>query len=184
MEEIKKVIWNKTYGDKIKFLETAEDSNGELLRFELSCEAGGEGPPLHYHPVQSESFEVLKGELSIICDGTKTVLGPGDTFTVEANSPHKWQNEGDEDLLCIIKLKPALKTEYFLESVYSLDVQGKTNRETGLPSTLQFAAILNECYGELLLVGPPIPAQKFMAKVIGGFPKIIGYKGFIPFPQK
>jgi hypothetical protein len=49
---------------------------------------------------------------------------------------------------------------------------------------LQFAAILNECYGELFVVGPPIPAQKFMAKVVGRFAKMIGYKGYVPFPKK
>jgi hypothetical protein len=28
-----------------------------------------------------------------------------------------------------------------------------------------------------------ILVQKFMAKVVGGFAKLIGYKGYIPFPS-
>ena len=67
--------------------------------------------------------------------------------------------------------------------MYSLDVQGKTDKN-GLPNMLQFAAILNECPGELFVIGPPIAAQKFMAKVLGGFAKLMGYRGFIPFPGK
>jgi quercetin dioxygenase-like cupin family protein len=184
MAKANQIIENKTFGDKLKFLVTAEDSKGELLRAELQVKPGGEGPPLHYHPIQSETFEVVKGKLSLLCDGEKVILGPGEKFTAQPNSAHKWRNEGNEDLVAILDLKPALKTEFFLESVYSLDMQGKTNKKTGLPSTLQFAAILNECYGELFVVGPPIPAQKFMAKVVGRFAKMIGYKGYVPFPKK
>lgn len=183
MAKTNQVIENKTFGDKAKFLVTAEDSKGELLKAELWCKPGGVGPPLHYHPIQSEHFEVVKGELSLICNGQKMILKPGEKFMVSPNDAHKWWNEGNEELIAIVELRPALKTEFFLETVYSLDLQGKTNKKTGLPSPLQFAAILNECYGELFVVGPPIPAQKFMAKVIGGFAKMIGYKGYIPFPK-
>ena len=182
MAKTNQIIENKTFGDKAKFLITAEDSNGELLRAELSVKTGGEGPPLHYHPVQSEHFEVVKGELTLICNGNKMVLKPGEKYIVKPNEAHKWSNESTEELIIIGELRPALKTEFFLETMYSLDVQGKTNKQ-GLPNTLQFAAILNECYGELFIVGPPIPAQKFMAKVVGGFAKLIGYKGYIPFPK-
>ena len=183
MAKTNQIIENKTFGDRCKFLITSEDSKGELLKAELWCRPGGEGPPLHYHPVQSESFEIVKGELSLICNGEKRILKKGEKFTVKPNSAHKWGNEGSEELIAIVELRPAMKTEFFLETVYSLDVQGKTNKKTGLPGTLQFAAILNEYYGELFVVGPPIPAQKFMAKVVGGFAKLIGYKGFIPFPK-
>ena len=84
------------------------------------------------------------------------------------------------ELVVIGELRPALKTEFFLETMYSLDAQGKTNKN-GLPNPLQFAAILNEYYGELFVVGQPIPAQKFVAKIVGGLAKRIGYKGYIPF---
>ena len=183
MAKTNQVIENKTFGDKGKFLITSEDSKGELMRAELWVKAGGEGPPLHYHPIQSETFEVIKGELNLIVDGKEMVLKSGEKYTVPPNVAHKWWNAGKEELVAIGELRPALKTEFFLESMYSLDWQGKTNKQ-GLPSTLQFAAILNECYGELFIVGPPIIAQKFMAKVVGRFAKLVGYKGYIPFPNK
>jgi mannose-6-phosphate isomerase-like protein (cupin superfamily) len=172
MAKANQVIENKTFGDKGKFLVTSEDSNGELMRAELWVKPGGEGPPEHYHPIQHETFEVIKGELNLIVDGKKMVLKAGEKYTVPPNVAHKWWNAGKEELVAIGELRPALKTE-----------QGKTNKQ-GLPSTLQFAAILNECYGELFIVGPPIIAQKFMAKVVGRFAKLIGYKGYIPFPNK
>jgi quercetin dioxygenase-like cupin family protein len=184
MAKTNQVIENKTFGDKCQFLITSEDSKGELMKFKFWCRPGGEGPPLHYHPVQSESFEVVSGELSVTCDGEKRILKKGEKFTAKANSAHKWANEGSEEVVAIFEFRPALRTEDFLETLYALDVQGKCNKKTGLPGTLQFFAILNEYYGELFVVGPPIAAQKIMAKVVGGFAKLIGYRGFIPFPKK
>jgi mannose-6-phosphate isomerase-like protein (cupin superfamily) len=177
------VIENKTFGDKLEFLTTAEDSKGELLKLKMTVKPGGDGPPEHYHPVQSECFEVISGELSLLCNGTKSIIKAGEKLTVPANAAHKWWNGSTKELVVAVELRPALKSEFFFETIYSLDVQGKTNKK-GLPNLFQFAAILNECYGELFVVGPPIPAQKFMAKVIGGFAKLIGYKGYIPFPKK
>ena len=74
MAKTNQVIENKTFGDKCQFLVTSEDSKGELLKFKFWCKPGGEGPPLHYHPAQSESFEVVSGELSVTCDGEKRIL--------------------------------------------------------------------------------------------------------------
>lgn len=181
MAKTNQIIQNKILGDRAKFLITSEDSNGEVMKAEMWVKPFGQGPPLHYHPIQEETFEVINGKMGIVVEGKEMVLNPGDTFTIPANKAHKWFNAGEEELYVIGELKPALKTEFFLESMYALAEQGKVNKE-GLPGTLQFAAILNECYGELFVVGPPIPAQKFMAKVVGRFAKIIGYKGFIPFP--
>jgi quercetin dioxygenase-like cupin family protein len=183
MAKTNQVIENKTFGDRAKFLITAEDSGGELLKAELCCKPGGEGPPLHYHPIQSETFEVVKGELSLMCDGKKHVLKQGETFTIPPNTAHKFWNGSAEEFVAIVELRPAMKTEFFLETLYALDVQGKTNK-TGIPKNpLQFAALLNECYGEMFVVGPPVAAQKFMAKVLGSFAKLIGYKGYHPFPE-
>lgn len=175
-------IENPVLGDRARFLITAEDSKGEVMRGEMWLKPFAQGPPLHYHPIQSETFEVISGKLGLEVDGIKMTFGPGEKYTIQPNAAHKWYNDGEEELFMIAELRPALKTEFFLESMYALACQGKVNKE-GLPGTLQFAALLNECPGELYIVGPPIFIQKFMAKVIGGFAKFIGYKGFVPFPK-
>lgn len=182
MAKTNQIIESKTYGDKAKFLVTAEDSKGELLRAQVWIKPGADGPPEHYHPIQSETFEVIKGQLNIIYKGKELILLLGEKITVEPNTLHKWYNAGHEELEAIVELRPALKTEYFLESMYALDYQGKLDKK-GLPNPLQFAAILNECYGELFVIGPPIIMQKFMAKVVGSFAKLIGFKGYVPFPK-
>ncbi|HSI78173.1 MAG TPA: cupin domain-containing protein [Lunatimonas sp.] len=181
MAKTNQIIESKTYGDKAKFLVTAADSKGELLRAQVWIKPGADGPPEHYHPVQSETFEVIKGQLNLNYEGKEIVLLPGEKITVPPNTLHKWYNAGACDLEAIVELRPALKTEFFLESMYSLDYQGKLDKK-GLPNPLQFAAILNECYGELFVIGPPIFLQKFMAKVVGGLARMFGIKGYVPFP--
>jgi len=181
MAKTNQIIESKTYGDKAKFLVTAEDSKGALLRAQVWIQPGAAGPPEHYHPIQSESFEVLKGQLNLIHQGQELILRPGEKFTVEPNVLHKWSNGGKEELEAIVELRPALKTEYFLESMYALDQKGKLDKK-GLPNPLQFAAILHECYGELYVINPPIFIQKFMAKVVGRLAKWMGFKGRISFP--
>jgi quercetin dioxygenase-like cupin family protein len=183
MAKTNQIIENRTYGDKITFLVTAEDSGNQFLRAELYVHPGGDGPPEHYHPLQSETFEVIKGQLNLIVDGEKMLLKPGERITVPPNALHKWWNAGDEELVAVGELRPALKTEFFLETMYALDEMGKMNKK-GLPSFLQFAAILNEYYGELFVVGPPIIVQKIIAKFVGRFAKWMGYRGYVPYPKK
>jgi mannose-6-phosphate isomerase-like protein (cupin superfamily) len=182
MAKTNQVISNPVIGDKCTFLITSEDSNGEAMRGELRCPGGITGTPLHYHPVQSEYFEVIAGQMKVHCNGKDMVLSAGQTYMVPANAVHNWTNASKtEELHAIVELKPALKTEFFLETMYELAQQGKVKPDALPKSTLQFAAILHEYYGELFIEGPPIIAQKFMAKVVGGFAKMLGYKGYIPY---
>ncbi|MFM7024245.1 MAG: cupin domain-containing protein [Flavobacteriales bacterium] len=185
MAKTNQTIINPIIGDKVKFLVTAEETKGEYLKAELWCSPGAKGTPLHYHPLQSESFTVIKGKLGLNDNGKEIILNTGDSYTVKPNSFHRfWNPSPDEEVVTCVELRPALKTEYCLETIYAIAQKGGGNKD-GLPKNpLQFAALLHEYYGELFVVGPPIFMQKFMAKVVGKFAKILGYKGFIPYQSK
>ena len=87
------------------------------------------------------------------------------------------------ELILTSELRPALKSEYFIEIVIALASQGKTNA-AGVPNNfIQFATILNQHYGELFVTNPPVPVQKHTARLIGGLGKLLGYKGYIPFDR-
>ena len=184
MAKTNQIVENPIIGDKAKFLVTAEDSKGELLRAELWCKPGAQGTPLHYHPLQSETFEVVKGKLGVHDKGKDMILLPGQKYTIEKNSLHRfWNASSDEDFLVIVELRPALKTEFCLETIYAIANQKKANKD-GMPKNpLQLAAVLNEYYGELFLTNPPVFVQKFMAKVVGRIAKKFGYKGFVPMSK-
>lgn len=181
MAKTNDIIENPVTNEKIRFLATSDDSDGKFLKIEFTCKVGAQGPPEHIHPHQSETFEVINGKAGILMNGKEQFLTAGQQVTVPANAPHRFWNAGDNELLMNAEFRPALRTEYFLESVFSLAKQGKANK-LGTPRNLfQFGAILNEYYGETFIIGPPIIAQKFLAKVIGGFGKLIGYKGLVQY---
>jgi mannose-6-phosphate isomerase-like protein (cupin superfamily) len=182
MAKTNDIIENPVGGYQIEFLVTAEDSHGRSLKIELWMKVGGHGPPEHMHTKQIETFEVIGGTLGINVSGKEYLLIAGQKITAPINAPHKFWNAGNTEVAMTVELRPALRTEFFMETMYSLAKRGKVNKE-GVPNLLQLAAILNEHYGEGVMVGPPIPAQKFLAKVIGGFAKSIGYKGFVPYDR-
>jgi quercetin dioxygenase-like cupin family protein len=184
MANTNQVITNAIIGDRVKFLVTSEDSGGNLLKVELWCKPGAKGPPLHYHPLQKETFEVVRGTLGIDDNNEKMALSAGEKYSVPANSLHRFYNaSNEEDVVVLVSLEPALKTEFFFETLYSLANQGKTDENSLPKSILQFAAMMHEYDGEMLASGPPIFLQKFMARGLGSLAKLLGYKGFIPFEK-
>jgi mannose-6-phosphate isomerase-like protein (cupin superfamily) len=183
MAKTNDIIENPVIGDKLQFLVTAEDSKGELLKVKLWNKIGAQGPPEHMHPKQIETFEVISGTAGIKLNGREHILTAGQTITVPMNAPHKFRNAGEDELIMIAELKPALRTEYFLESVYSLAKKGKVNKDSVPKNFLHFMTILNEHYGESFIVGPPVPAQKILAKFAGGLGKLLGHKGFVPYNE-
>lgn len=184
MAKTNQIIENPVIGDKVRFLVTSADSKGKLLKVELWCKPGAKGPPIHYHPKQTETFRVIRGQLGLDDLGENRVLKSGDCYTVAPGSIHRFYNASQqEDLLVEVELQPALKTEFFFETMYALATEGKTNGEALPKNPLQFAAMLHEYYGEMFAVEPPIILQKIIAKGLGSFAKLLGYKGYIPFDK-
>jgi quercetin dioxygenase-like cupin family protein len=57
------IIHNPASGERITFLRTAVETEGELLEFELELTADGRVPGAHVHPEQEERFHVLEGTM-------------------------------------------------------------------------------------------------------------------------
>ncbi len=184
MAKTNDLIENPVIGDKLQFLVTAEDSKGEILKVKLWVKKGGQGPPEHIHPKQTETFEIISGTAGIKLNGKEHILTAGQAITVPMKAPHTFRNVGDNELVMTAELKPALRTEYYLETLYSLAMKGKVNKNAIPNNFLHFMTILNEYYGESFIVGPPVLAQKILIRLVGGLGKLLGYKGFLPFERK
>jgi quercetin dioxygenase-like cupin family protein len=50
--------------------------------------APGHATPYHLHHEEDEAFYVLDGEFTFICDGDKTILGPGGYIFLPRGVPH------------------------------------------------------------------------------------------------
>jgi hypothetical protein len=72
-EDLPRTIENPLTGERVTFLATAEETNGEYVRIRNEVPAGAPGVVMHYHLAYTEAFEVLKGRLDM-CVGVKMIV--------------------------------------------------------------------------------------------------------------
>jgi quercetin dioxygenase-like cupin family protein len=64
------------------------ESTGGAFSMTYQIAPAGHATPYHLHHVEDEAFYVLDGEYTFICDGVKTVLGPGGYIFLPRGIPH------------------------------------------------------------------------------------------------
>src|SRR3954467_8335842 len=89
-------IQNPVTGERITFLATSRDTDGEAVVIETVVEPDGFVAAAHVHPSQTERFAVAEGTLALKVDGKTLELGPGEVAIVEPGQAHKFWNSGDE----------------------------------------------------------------------------------------
>ena len=152
-------IHNPVTGERITFLATSADTDGEAVVIEVVVQPNGFVAAAHVHPSQSERFAVKTGTLGMKASGRKLALGAGDVATVEPGTPHKFWNAGGEPVRFVCEVRPALQFESLLETMFALAADGKTNRK-GMPNPLRLAVIANAHFDTVRLPFPPAWLQK------------------------
>ena len=92
-------------------------STTDVLQLESTWLPGGKPPPTHWHPRQTEHFEMLEGHLTVRVDGDERTLGPGDVLDVPPGTPHAMWNDGDVPVRATWVISPALRTEQMLRYI-------------------------------------------------------------------
>ena len=142
----------------MKFVVTAEDNGGELIRLE---EHRPPGPfePVHVHPEQVEHGEVLSGSLVFLVKGREVRVKAGERIEIPANTPHTFRNDGKDVVEWIGEIRPALRSAEFLETLFVLSQRGELD-ERGMPSLLQIALSVPFFAREIRLASPPWALQR------------------------
>jgi mannose-6-phosphate isomerase-like protein (cupin superfamily) len=148
------VLENPISGEKIVFRQTAADTDGELLAFELVLAPGGAVPGAHVHPEQEERFEVVSGAMAFRLGLERVVAGPGETVVVPAGRAHRFENAGDEPAHVLVEVRPALEMERLFETVITLARDGRCLR-SGMPKPLDLALFVREFRREVRAPFPP-----------------------------
>jgi mannose-6-phosphate isomerase-like protein (cupin superfamily) len=173
------VISNPVTGERLRFLQRREDTDGELLQMELWATPKLMGPIEHLHPNQEETFRIQSGELVIKIDGRTRRLGPGDEATVPRETAHTHWVESDEPVCAIVEFRPALRTEEGFETLFSLGRDGRLNKK-GLPSILQLAAMHGEYSNHMYLSSLPVVVQKAGCALLAPLARLMGYRATYP----
>jgi quercetin dioxygenase-like cupin family protein len=172
-----KMISKPGSGQTIRFIQTARDTGGRLLEMESIYASHSKEPVAHYHPLQEEEFTVEEGSISVRIDGGVKVLEAGERIIIPANTVHSMWNHSEQASRVNWKVRPALDTEYLLETGMGLAADGKVN-ENGLPSVLQTALLMFRYKQVYRLAKIPYVIQLILFGVLSPFAKLVGYRSF------
>jgi len=150
------IIENPVSGERIEFLRTAADTDGELLEFQLELAADGRVPGAHVHPEQEERFHVLEGTMKFRLGLRTIVAQAGDSVTVPAGRVHKFSNAGDGPARARVEVVPALDMQELLTTTAELANEGKVLR-SGMPKPLHLALFVRRFRREVRAPFPPAP---------------------------
>jgi mannose-6-phosphate isomerase-like protein (cupin superfamily) len=78
----------------VEFLARSSDTTRFNLAL-ITLQPHRDGPELHVHEDEDDSFYVLEGELTFIADDDELVAGPGTFVLVPPGIPHTFANRGD-----------------------------------------------------------------------------------------
>jgi quercetin dioxygenase-like cupin family protein len=167
-------IQNPVTGERITFLATSRDTDGEAVVIEVVVQPKGFVAAAHVHPFQSERFAVAEGTLGLKAGGSKLTLRRDEVFIVEAGRPHRFWNAGENEARFVCEIRPALEFESLLETMFALAADGKTNRK-GMPNPLRLAVIAQAHFDTVRLPFPPAWLQKAGLGLGAPLGRVLGY---------
>jgi mannose-6-phosphate isomerase-like protein (cupin superfamily) len=153
------VLDNPISGERITFLKTAADTDGELLAIDLELSPDGQVPGAHVHPIQEESFEVVKGTMKFRKGLRIVTARAGDTVVVRPRTVHKFKNAGNVPAHVRVEVRPALRMEELFETAVTLAREGRTTA-AGLPHPLDLALFMREFEAEVRAPLVPAPVMR------------------------
>lgn len=155
----------------MRFVELTE----EVLRIDSVNPPGDRTEPVHSHPNQESGAELVSGSLVFEVDGKERRVGPGESITIPAGTPHRFWNDGDEDARSVQFFRPALDIASFFETFFALAERGDLD-EAGMPSLLQIAVMAPEFADEIRPASPPWPVVRLLGLVLGPIARARGYQ--------
>lgn len=81
-------------------------TNGKLMQPFYTVVSSGGGSHDPYSHAGEEFGIVLKGSLSITVGGHTYPVGPGESFYYSSRTPHRWVNQGEEDVEVVWVVSP------------------------------------------------------------------------------
>jgi quercetin dioxygenase-like cupin family protein len=165
---------NPITGEVLVFHRTSEETGGESLLVETIVRPDGFVAAAHVHPYQTERFEVLEGLLGLRLEDKELLAKPGDVAIVPPGAPHRFWNAGEGEARFLCEVRPALRFESLIETIFTLAAEGKTNRK-GMPNPLRLAVIAKAHFDTVRLPFPPAAVQCAGLALGAPLGKLLGY---------
>jgi mannose-6-phosphate isomerase-like protein (cupin superfamily) len=169
-------IANPATGETLTWVVTAGDSGGSLLRVDVAMEPGRPGPPVHVHRTFSERHRVQAGRLAIVLDGGERVLEAEGAIDIPRGTPHTFRVVGDEPVRTIVDYAPPGRYEDFIDRLYALARDGKTDEKGAPRNILQTAVVARGHLDEFALAKPPYAVQKALFALLAPIGRLAGFR--------
>ena len=153
------MIENPVTGERILFRKTSHETNGEMVLVETWVQPGGTVAAAHVHPRQEE----------------RLIAGPSELVKIPAGTPHTFWNAGEDEAHFLCEIRPAQQFTELLETMFSLALDGKTNRK-GMPNPLRLAVIANHHIDDVQLPIVPRWMQKSALALGAPIGRLLGYR--------
>lgn len=171
-------ISNPISGETIVFQTTGLERPGAVLRAECIVKPGGRlaAPLMHVHPIQTETFWILEGQLHTVVNGVERIYQTGEQVVIDPGVPHLWGNASQtEQVRFTFELSPGLEWATLFESIFAMARDGLTKPD-GSPPILAMAAGLHQFKDHFYLDKPPVAVQKIMFALLAPIAKLAGYR--------
>lgn len=168
-------ITNVRTGQKMIFLQTGKETNGQLLEIESFNPKSDMREPIHIHPKQESAAKVISGKLHFLVNGKEQIVGPGEKIIIPAGIPHCFWNDDDTEAHSIQQFTPALHIDEFFESFFALAKDGKLSAE-GMPPFLQLPLMGLKHKNEIRVTSPPWAVQLLTYWILAPISYLLGYR--------
>jgi quercetin dioxygenase-like cupin family protein len=166
---------NPVTGEVLIFHRTSKETNGESVLVETIVRPHGFVATAHVHPFQTERFEVVEGVLGLRAGEKEFLAQPGDVAVVTPGTPHRFWNAGQGEARFLCEIRPALRFESLIETMFTLADEGKTNGK-GMPNPFRLAVIAKAHFNTVRLPFPPTVLQRAALAIGAPLGKLLGYK--------
>jgi mannose-6-phosphate isomerase-like protein (cupin superfamily) len=171
------VLDNPVTGERLHFLTTASQTKGRLTAVVTVLAPDGFAAGLHIHPYQEERFRVHEGAVGFVVGRRRVIAGPGQNLTVAPGTPHRFYNAGHTQARFVAEVRPSLRFEQLIETMFSLAAAGRTGPR-GLPNLLQLAALGRAYFDTVRLPYVPSELQRAALALAAPPARWVGYKAF------
>jgi quercetin dioxygenase-like cupin family protein len=173
------VLENPVTGEHAVVLELPWHNTESRAVAELTALPGARVVGEHLHPALHERFSVLRGELTVVRDGGRSVLRAGESADIEPGVWHDWWNEGHEDAVVRVEITPGERFVHMIETLFGLAREGHVNAK-GMPNPLQLALTAQEFSDIIVFRRPPRPVQRIVFGALTPIARRRGYRATYP----
>ena len=170
MEELR----NRATGMTLRVIRGGDGDPSQDLLLEAMYPPASTEPPDHFHPVQHEYFQVVRGGIAARVGGSTRHYAEGEAFDIPPGTRHAMWNPTQQETVLLWRTSPALGTLALFRKLYELANDGKTT-SAGTPRLLQSAVLARAYRKELRVTTPPQPIQTVALGLLAPVGRLLGF---------